>query len=193
MYHFVKYNNIWYLKPETKQDIMDHYNIILKREYEEGFKDRKASMHLCKNYFGPGEDYIYIEHPTTAWAKVVEQYMSVWNLSWVMTAHKLETETINSRLQLFDRGCVQYLSDGLTSFSPKDNIEYDDECWKDTLEYPEPEHYTENDIRYIQWKDGSHWYVKIGKYDVVDENGNQKWNTRNEAINAAYSFLKTLN
>ena len=49
------------------------------------------------------------------------------------------------------------------------------------------------DIRYIQWKDGSHWYAKIGKYDVVDENGNQKWNTRNEAINAAYSFLKTLN
>lgn len=59
-YHFVKIANIWYLKPETKQDIVDHYNIILKREYEEGFKDRKSSTHLYKNYFGPGEDYIYI-------------------------------------------------------------------------------------------------------------------------------------
>lgn len=65
--------------------------------------------------------------------------------------------------------------------------------WKDSLEYPEPEVYTDKDIRYIQWKDGSHWYVKIGKYDVVDENGNQKWNTRNEAINAAYNYLKELN
>ena len=37
------------------------------------------------------------------------------------------------------------------------------------------------------------WYVKIGKYDVVDQNGNQKWNTRNEAIIAAYNYLKELN
>ena len=53
--------------------------------------------------------------------------------------------------------------------------------------------YTINDIRYIQWKDGSHWYAKIGKYDVVDENGNQKWDKYNDAINAAEKFLKTLN
>ena len=187
MYHFVKYNNIWYLKVETKQDIMDHYNIILKREYEAGLKDRTSSTHLCKN------GYVYIEHPTTPCAKAIEQYMAVWNLPWVMAAHKLETEMINGRIQLFDRGCVQYLSDGLTSFSTKDNIEYDDECWKDTLEYPEPEYYTDKDIRYIQWKDGSHWYAKIGKYDVVDENGNQKWDKYNDAIKAAHAFLKTLN
>ena len=114
-------------------------------------------------------------------------------MSWIATASKLEKETINGRLQLFDRGCTIYLNNGLTCFSPKDNIEYEDECWKDTLEYPEPEFYTDKDIRYIQWKDGSHWYAKIGKYDVVDEDGNQKWNTRNKAINAAYAFLKTLN
>jgi hypothetical protein len=187
MYHFVKYNNIWYLKVETKQDIMDHYHIILRREFEEGLKDRVSSTHFCKN----GD--VYIEHPVTAWAKVIETYMVVWNLSWVMAAHKLETETINGRLQLFDRGCTIYLNDGLTYFSPKDNVEYEDECWKDSLEYPEPDTYTVNDIRYIQWKDGSHWYAKIGKYDVVDENGNQKWDKYNDAINAAYSFLKTLN
>ena len=75
----------------------------------------------------------------------------------------------------------------------KDTIEYEDECWKDELEYPEPDTYTVNDIRYIQWKDGSHWYAKIGKYDVVDENGNQKWDKYNDAIVAAYKFLKTLN
>ena len=72
-------------------------------------------------------------------------YMVVWNMSWVMTAHKLETEMINTRLNMFDKGKPIYLSNGLTLFVPN------------------------------------------------DENGNQKWNTRNEAINAAYSFLKTLN
>lgn len=186
-YHFVKYNNIWYLKPETRQDIIDHYSIILKREYEEGFKDRISSTHLGKN------NEVYIEHPTTSWAKAVEIYMQIWNLSWVMAAHKLETETINNRLNMFDNGCPLYLINGLTSFVPNVTIDLQDECWKDTLEYPKPDTYTTNDIRYMQWKDGSHWYAKIGKYDVVDENGNQKWNTRNEAINAAYVFLKTLN
>ena len=29
-------------------------------------------------------------------------------------------------------------------------------------------------------------------YDVVDENGNQKWDKYNDAINAAYSFLKKI-
>lgn len=46
MYHFIKFNKIWYLKVETKQDIMDHYNIILKREYEAGINDRMASSHI---------------------------------------------------------------------------------------------------------------------------------------------------
>ena len=100
---------------------------------------------------------------------------------------------INTMLNMFDKGKPIYLSNGLTLFVPNDESKYHDECWKDTLEYTEPEHYTDSDIRYIQWKDGSHWYAKIGKYDVVDKNGNKKWNTRNEAINAAYSFLKTLN
>lgn len=59
MYHFVKIDNIWYLKPETKQDIIDHFNTIVKRCFEEGLKDRISSTHLWKNHYGPGEDYIY--------------------------------------------------------------------------------------------------------------------------------------
>ena len=26
MYHFVKFNKTWYLKPESVQDIIDHFN-----------------------------------------------------------------------------------------------------------------------------------------------------------------------
>ena len=103
MYHFVKIANIWYLKVESKQDIMDHYNIILKREYEEGLKDRISSTHLCEN------GKLYIEHPTTPWAKAIETFMHVWNMSWVMTANKLETVMINDRLNMFDNGRPLYL------------------------------------------------------------------------------------
>ena len=29
MYHFVKFSNTWYLKPESVQDIMDHVNVTI--------------------------------------------------------------------------------------------------------------------------------------------------------------------
>ena len=40
---------------------------------------------------------------------------------------------------------------------------------------------TEKDIRIIHWKDGKHYYAKIGNKDVIDADGEQKWNTRKEA------------
>ena len=38
MYHFVKFNKTWYLKPESVQDIIDHFNKICGREFKEGFE-----------------------------------------------------------------------------------------------------------------------------------------------------------
>ena len=52
--------------------------------------------------------------------------------------------------------------------------------------------YTEQDIRLLRFRNGSHWYAKIGKMDVVDEYGNQKWNTRGAARRAAEKFLADL-
>ena len=50
---------------------------------------------------------------------------------------------------------------------------------KEFLDFPDQE----LNIRFIQWKEGSHWYVKIGNIDVVVD-GNQKWNTKAEAEQA---------
>lgn len=46
------------------------------------------------------------------------------------------------------------------------------------------------DTRYIQWDNGIHWYVKIGKFDVVDKDNNQKWNTKKEAQEATKWFIE---
>lgn len=192
MYHFVKIDNIWYLKPETKQDIIDHFNTIVKKCFEEGLKDRVSSTYLCKNYFGQGKDYIYIEHPTTDWAKAVEQYMHIWGLTWVETAHKLETVTYNDRLNTFDKLSAQgktfYLRNGLGIFCCP-NATYDDEVWSDKMEYPIKDVYTIDDVRYIQWKDGSHWYAKVGNIDIVDPDGRQKWDTKEEAMKWAQIWI----
>lgn len=46
------------------------------------------------------------------------------------------------------------------------------------------------DVRIFQWKGGgTHYYAKVGVTDVV-VNGKQKWNTWEQAENAAKKFLK---
>ena len=40
------------------------------------------------------------------------------------------------------------------------------------------------------YKTGEHYYAKIGKLDVVDEQGNQKWNTKREAEAAARWYIE---
>ena len=39
MYHFVKFNNTWYLKPEKLEDVIDHFKKFCGREFKEGFED----------------------------------------------------------------------------------------------------------------------------------------------------------
>ena len=40
------------------------------------------------------------------------------------------------------------------------------------------------------WEGGQHYYAKIGKLDVLDKNGNQKWNTKEETIEAAKWYIE---
>ena len=39
MYHFVKFNDTWYLKPEKLEDVIDHFKKFCGREFKEGFGD----------------------------------------------------------------------------------------------------------------------------------------------------------
>lgn len=44
-------------------------------------------------------------------------------------------------------------------------------------------------VRLIGWKGGFHVYAKVGDEDVVDADGNQKWSTQKEALDAAGWFI----
>lgn len=48
--------------------------------------------------------------------------------------------------------------------------------------------YTEKDIRIIVWREGTHYYAKVGNCDVVVE-GEQKWETRDMALMKAKFFI----
>ena len=51
---------------------------------------------------------------------------------------------------------------------------------------------TNLDIKVSRWPEGTHYYAKVGKYDVQDEEGNVKWATHKQAKTEAKKFLNKL-
>lgn len=51
--------------------------------------------------------------------------------------------------------------------------------------------YPIDEIKLSQWKNGIHWYAKVGNLDVVIDN-EQKWDTKEKAKEKAYEFIKQL-
>lgn len=186
LYHFVKIDGVWYLKVENKHDIIDHFNVIMKREFKEGFYDRMDNITICKGVDG---EPMFVGHPTAPWSKAVECYMQIWQCSWIEAAAKLEEETLQSRLKMFEKGKLIYLRDGLT-YTTFINMEpeIEDECYKVEMEFPKKDIYTIDDVRYIQWNPNGHWYAKVGNMDIVYA-GKQKWDTKEEAIEASKKYI----
>jgi hypothetical protein len=48
---------------------------------------------------------------------------------------------------------------------------------------------TDEEPRYIQWPNGTHWYAKVGANDVIVD-GIQKWNSKDEAEAAYKEWMK---
>ena len=66
-------------------------------------------------------------------------------------------------------------------------VEYDMFCRRKELVFP---NYNVSDIRIKQFENGEHFYAYIGDTQVKDKYNNMKWNTRNEAYEAAYASLR---
>lgn len=187
MYHFVKFSNTWFLKPESAQDIIDHFNVICKREFEQGFNDFKDNVSIKKNY--NGEKYLYSKnHSSSVWRNAVELTMDLKSQSWLEAACSLEKKTYEDRIKMFNKGRAIYLRDGLTYYCAVEHPKYEEEVYKEKLEYPYE--YKFEDVRFIQWPDGIHWYAKIGNIDIVSECGNQKWNDKYYAMEVAKKWCQ---
>ncbi len=89
-----------------------------------------------------------------------------------------------------------YLDNGVVETRLVADDEIVEERFEDKLVYPIESHVRLEDVRYIQWNmpdlniKGTHWYAKLGKRDVVDKDGNMKWNTKAEAEKAAEWFIE---
>ena len=166
MYHFVKFNNTWYLKPNSVTQIIEHFKTICAREFEYGFNDFKNGVRVKNN------GLVSLTHSNTLWRTAVELVMNIKKKNWLKTANELEILTYKDRIDLFNNGKLIYLSNGLPYYTPKEEPQYDKEEWREDLVYPTEYNY--DDVRFIRWDDGKHWYAKIGDIDICDQYGNYK-------------------
>ena len=139
---------------------------------------------------------------TVARAKAREKKENVFNTTNVITGL---TEFITERN---GKGClwnqavimgglennfIDYISRGrIIAINPINGVSHF--TLTNTAEYEiltEKDKYTEADIKVFRWKDGVHWYAKVGYMDVVID-GEQKWNARWVAESKAKEFLKGL-
>ena len=200
MYHFVKivskdknsnWKGAWFFKPNSVEQVVEHFNKIFGKEIHAGIRDKM---------------YGY-KHPDTAWRYAVDVTCHVkgygWEcqgLTWLEEATKLENQVLQGRIDGFLKGLNSYFANGVQEFIPSwDRYEITEEIDKEKLEYPIEAQYHFEDVRYMKWDmpgleiKGTHWYAKIGNEDVRDEKGNMKWNTKEEAEEAARWFCQQLN
>ena len=187
MYHFVKFNNTWYFKPETLEDVIEHFKKFCGREFEQGFNDFKDNTMIKEDY--NGEKYLYSKnHSSSHWRYAIDMTMKIKGQSWLEAACSLEDQTYKDRIKMFNKGKAIYLRDGLPYYCCNVHPTYDEEVWKETLEYPYEYQY--DDCRFIQWPGGRHWYVKCGNIDIVDRYGNQKWSDKSYAQEIAKAWCQ---
>lgn len=186
-YHFCKIKAVrddkayWYFKPESIDDIKEHWNKYVEREIINGYAEYAKALeaHANGEYFG---------HYTNEWAIIIDTIQATTETPMPsVMADKLEADLYYNRMHAFNKGDEIYLSEGPTVFMLTEGLtEVIEDYYSDTLEFP----HTLNDVRFIQWPDGKHWYAKYGRIDITDENNNQKWDTKEEAEKAADWYLK---
>lgn len=175
----------WYLLADSINTIKEHFNTYGKSYFKEGVN---AYMDWCKK----GKTVHYV-HKFPYIVEVTAQLPENQGLPWVVVATKVENLMLQSRIELFNKGTKFYLNKEMVVLVDSPILEITNMIIKDTMVYPDDEEMTVKDARYIQWDNGIHWYAKVGKFDVVDKDNNQKWNTKKEAQEATKWFIANYN
>lgn len=187
----------WYFCPKSVTDVIDHFNVICKREISAGCKERVENAVVCS------DGTLYHPHPETPFGVSVDILSNTMGIPWVQAAVTLENQTLNDRINSFrDSNCINlYLADNLTWFAEYENMKVEvlEEFTSSSMEFPVEEIFKYSDIRTMKWDipgmsiRGTHYYAKVGKFDVIGPDGAMKWNTEVEAIEAGQWWVDEYN
>lgn len=195
MYTFVRIHRknsdeygCWYLKPNSSEQVEEHYRKICGRVIKDGVHN-----YLDKVYVDDNGKY-QRGHTTDAFSTLVNMELDFRGGTFFERALEIENLAFKTRMDSFAKGIEIYLPESMIVYCMPSTCEIVETVKKDELEYPSKNNWTMDDVRYMQWglidNKGEHWYAKIGNRDVVDKNGNMKWNTKAEAERAAEWFIE---
>ena len=201
-YEFVRFKNLatdeeshkWWFAAKTARQVMEHAEKFFKPTMQEGYNS--AAHDAVEAIFKYGG---IMNHATNEVASSIEAITEIKGykrsspLALFNTANELLLTAIKGRLKDIDKGEAVYLEDGVRQFgytSKNPYFEIVETYYSDKLEYPDFKKPTLDDVRFIQWDGGKHWYAKVNKEDITDEIGRQKWNTKGEAEKAAKWYIE---
>lgn len=180
----------WLFNPQSVDQVIEHWNKYCAPIVREG------SRQVAQIISGQ----TYYTHPTNQFRMAVEPLIHLQNpdtrCGGLMAAEimlKVENEAYNGRIRDFQKGYghKMFLSpDMRLQIYREEFSEVVDVVEQDVLTYPEESRPSLNDVRIIQWPGGEHYYAKIGKLDVVDSLGRQKWDSRDKAMDAAEWYIE---
>ena len=170
----------WLFRPQTEEQILEHWQKYASSTIKDG--TRILTQKIFKGTKG---------HFTNDFEQAVETWQTSMGDGLLQSMEHIEREALKNRLRSFRDGRQIYLNHSIqvvmidNRFSDIVSI-----TERDTLTFPDEDKPTMSDVRFIVWEGGTHTYAKIGKLDVVDAQGNQKWNTRQEAEVAARWYIE---
>jgi len=187
-YHFAKIamkndgptHGCWYFIAKNEEQLREHWKKYAGTDIKEGVQQLAGA--LSGDFKG---------HWTSNFASLVAMKCELHNQPYFIQAVLMENELFQNRLQYLKEGGAVYLSPSLTVFgySPKLH-QILEEVDSEKLIYPDEVMPTINDVKFLMWGGGKHWYAKIGRIDIVDQFGNQKWDTKEEAEQAAIEYIQ---
>ena len=210
-YEFVRFNYVghpdegekhWWFVAKTYEDVVEHTKKVFQPMMQEGF-DAYAAKYIefaKKKFTDFDSDYVYVPHPDnhvegalrTVWA--AKNNTTTTNpkpLDLFNVANNIYLETFQNRINDVEKRPI-YLEDGVRQFGYTEGNPYYEiveRVYSDEFVFPTKHLATIDDVRIIQWPGSLHFYAKVGKVDVVDSRGNQKWNTEEEAKKEAENFI----
>lgn len=189
----------WFFHPRSEAQVIEHFKDIFGAEIRASVREYFNTSMAVADKSMPNGYWVYTPHPTTPFARAIETYKVIYNESWLSAAARLENVVLNQRIKDYRNGKEMYFDNGVLETRKTEDDTVMETIELDGLAFPPETQCRLEDVRYMRWNmpdlqvKGTHWYAKLGNRDVVDKDGNIKWNTKAEAESAARWFVNKIN
>ena len=195
----------WYFRAKTLEQVQLHTEMVLRPAMQGGldkFNNKYVSaINIASKKHWEGYDKqdvidMALMHSTDDVERAIRNVDLMFHarnrpLSILETASNMLQDAYKARVDTLRKYGECFLANGVQQFGYNDtHFEISEVVFSDEFQYPNTVMATEKDVRIIRWDGGTHYYAKVGRLDVVDGRGNQKWGTEAEAKAAAIEFIK---